>query len=373
MSDFEETQPTHLVGDTAPIKVTEETPPPPPPPPPLDETSDTLEPPAPRKRRGRFWLAALALVILLALGGASGYFTGIGDRRNAQSSIVSQQLAQQFEMAALDMAEGRYGQARQRFEYIIEVDPNYPGITEALTEVMLKMSITPTVTPTMTPSLTPTPDLRGAQSIYDRATQLVAAGDWNGAITALNELRKADPTFQLANVDGMYYISLRNLGVDLISREGNLEGGIYHLTLAERFGPLDGSSLGLREGAKLYLTGASFWELDWDQVIFYFSQVYQSWPGLWDSSSNMTAGERYRVANIKLGDKYFGEEKYCLAEESYLIALSIAPDNEVNNKALEAGVRCRPPTETPEATPTLPTPTGPAPTEPTPTETPQGG
>ncbi len=352
------------MGDTAPTHLTQE---PPAPPPPSDETPETPEPPTPRKRRGRFWLGALALVLILALGGASGYFAGLGDRKNAEKDQIGQVLADQFEMAALDMAEGRYGQARQRFEYIIQVDPNYPGVTEALTEVMLKLSITPTVTPTVTPSLTPTPDLRGAQSIYDRATQLVAAGDWNGAITALDELRKEDPTYQSANVDGMYYICLRNLGVDNIAA-GNLEGAIYNLTLAERFGPLDGASLGLRDGARLYLTGATFWELDWDQVIFYFSQVYQSWPNLWDASSGMTAGERYRVANVKLGDKYFGEEKYCLAEESYLIALSIAPDNEVNNKAQDAGLRCRPPTETPE-----PTPTGQAPTEPSPTEEPGNG
>ncbi len=370
MPDFEETQPTQITGDTAPTRLTQEPPAPPPSP---DETPEASEAPAPRKRRGRFWLGALALVLILALGGVGGYFTGLSDRTNAEKDLVSQQLADQFEMAALDMAEGRYGQARQRFEYIISVDPNYPGVTQALTEVMLKLSITPTVTPTLTPSLTPTPDLRGVQSIFDRANQLFAAGDWNGAITALDELRKADPAFQTANVDGMYYLCLRNLGVDKISREGNLEGGIYYLTLAERFGPLDGTSLGLREGAKLYLTGASFWELDWDQVIFYFSQVYQGWPGLWDASSNMTAGERYRIANVKLGDKYFAEEKYCLSEESYLIALSIAPDNEVNNKALDAGLRCRPPTQTPEPTPTGPAPTEPTPTEPTPTETPSGG
>jgi hypothetical protein len=60
----------------------------------------------------------------------------------------------------------------------------------------------------------------------------------------------------------MYYFSLRNYGYHLI-QQGNLEGGIYQLTLAERFGPLDRDSNGVREGARYYLIGASFWELNW--------------------------------------------------------------------------------------------------------------
>ncbi len=49
----------------------------------------------------------------------------------------------------------------------------------------------------------------------------------------------------------MYYFALRNYGHDLITKQGNLEGGIYYLTLAERFGPLDNTAIGLREGARM--------------------------------------------------------------------------------------------------------------------------
>ena len=52
-------------------------------------------------------------------------------------------------------------------------------------------------------------------------------------------MRKYDPNYNTSLVDGMYYFALRNYGYDLITKQGNLEGGIYQLTLAERFGPLD--------------------------------------------------------------------------------------------------------------------------------------
>ena len=57
-------------------------------------------------------------------------------------------------------------------------------------------------------------------------------------MVVLDTLRRKDPAFHTVEVDGMYYFALRNLGVDLI-QAGNLEGGIYELTLAERFAPLE--------------------------------------------------------------------------------------------------------------------------------------
>ena len=82
---------------------------------------------------------------------------------------------------------------------------------------------------------------------------MIAAQDWPGALGALDEMRKLDPTYQTSQVDGMYYFALRNYGYDLIVKQGNLEGGIYQFTLAERFGPLDRDTNGIaRRRALLY-------------------------------------------------------------------------------------------------------------------------
>jgi tetratricopeptide (TPR) repeat protein len=38
----------------------------------------------------------------------------------------------QFELGVADMDAGRYEMARKRFEYVIEINPNFPGIEEKL-------------------------------------------------------------------------------------------------------------------------------------------------------------------------------------------------------------------------------------------------
>jgi len=191
-------------------------------------------------------------------------------------------------------------------------------------------------------------------------------------LEALDTIRKLDPTYKTAQVDGMYYFALRNNGFDLITKEGNLEGGIYYLTLAERFGPLDNTANGLREGARAYITGASFWELDWKQAVDIFSQVGLGWPSLWDGT--MTASQRYYNASMRYGDELFLKNDFCGAYEQYVNAMSMGNLDSVSAKNYnDADIGCHPPTATLEVTPTE---TGVLPTEPpvateVPTETPE--
>ncbi len=182
----------------------------------------------------KFLLGALALIVLIGLGTFVGYQQAIGDRLNAQSAVVSQQLTEQYAMALLDIDAGRYSMAQQRLEFIIQNNPSFPQASQKLAEVMVMASI-PTAAPP--PTMTPTPDKSGVEEIFQRALQAVNSLDWPNALAHLDTLRRKDPTYRTAEVDGMYYFSLRNYGYDLITKQGNLEGGIYQLTLAERFMP----------------------------------------------------------------------------------------------------------------------------------------
>ena len=312
------------------------------------QPSKTITP----KRRGRaFLFNALILIVLLAVTILAGYQSGISVRKQNQSTVVSQQLTEQFQFANEDIQAGRYEIAKQRLEFILANDSTFPGLQEKLTEVLVLINAP---IPTVTPSLTATPDFTGAEQAYTRAGQLIAAQDWPGAINALDEMRKLDANYQQSQVDGMYYFALRNYGYNLITQRGNLEGGIYQLTLAERFGPLDRDTNGLREGARVYLIGASFWELDWAQALFYFEQA-RNWGNLWDGT--MTASERYWFASMRYGDELFAQEKICEEEEAlvyYQNAQLIAPlDKTAQNNFDEAMLLCHPSTETPSATATF--------------------
>ena len=329
-------------------------------------------------RKPRRWPWVLLGILLILLLGAGGAFLGYRNALTVKIATANSQkalaAATQFELGLADQKAGNFGLARQRFEWVISVDPNFPGAAQKLTEVMLAAAVVNTPTPQPSPTLTPTPDTRGVDALLGQAQSDLRNKQWQAAIDTLETLRKDDINYHAVDVDGMYYIALRNLGVENILSDGNLEGGIYDLTLAERFGPLDRDADGYRTWARYYITGASFWAIDWSQVIFYFAQVVPAFPNLRDGSGK-TATERYRVALEKYGDQLAGQGDYCGARDQYKLALSYGPDSVVNKTATAIAFACAPPTNTPSPvtkTPKAPTdqPTEGGPTSVPPTEKP---
>ncbi|MDX9991229.1 MAG: hypothetical protein RBS68_04180 [Anaerolineales bacterium] len=322
------------------------------------------------RKRGRFGflIGLFILTAALILGSMGGYGWGVTDRVAAADATRSQAFGEQFEMAQQDFAARRLDNARQRVEYILKSEPGYPGAADLLSQVLIQMAITPSPTLTLTPTITPTPDLREQESIFSQIKAQLAAADWDGAIASLDALRKKDNTYRAAQLDGMYFMALRNRGAAKILGQGvyanppNLEGGIYDLTLAERFGPLDGQAAGYRNFARMYIQGASFWELDWLQAVNYFGEVARFTPNLRDGS-NMTANERYRLALLNYGDVLDANPRLkdrCPALEQWDISASIGPlDGDYTAKYNQLFSECYPPTATPEpftATPELFTP-----------------
>jgi hypothetical protein len=318
-----------------------------------EQTNPTIESTQPglpaRKKIRRFtWrkflLGTLGLIVLIALGGLGGYYQAIGDRTAAEATVVSRQTTEQYALALIDIQNANYGAAQQRLNFIIQNNPSFPGASEKLAQVMVLANVP---TATTTPTLTPTPDFSGVEEVFQRAQQYLNIQDWTNVIANLDTLRRKDPTYRAAEVDGMYFFALRNYGYDLITKQGNLEGGIYQLTLAERFGPLDNNANGLREGARTYILAASFWGLDWKNCVYYFQQLYAGWPSMWDGT--MAASERYRIASMRYGDELFAREEYCAASQQYQNSKSLGTLDPASQKmANQAWQICHP-----AATPTV--------------------
>ncbi|GAB4492015.1 MAG: hypothetical protein Fur0016_25550 [Anaerolineales bacterium] len=317
----------------------------------LSRTQPTL---TGRRSSASFWISLLVLLFVIAAGSFGGYSLGISERVAAAKAQSIGQLDEQMAAARLDMEAGRYEIARQRLEWILSKDASYPGVSEMLVEAQVRLSITPTLPPTATPTLTPTPDMRAQETILANARQQIQSKDWDGAIASLDALRKADPTYHVVEVDGMYFIALRNRGIDQILGRGafqttNLEGGLYDLTLAERFGPLDNQALSLRTGARMYIQASSFFGVDWPQAVNYFGEVYRLYPGLRDATG-VTAGERYREALLNYGDQKAEEKKMndrCIAIDLWNEAAAISPlDNTYAAKYNRLFIECYPPTPT---------------------------
>ncbi len=354
--DLEETRPTQAVPPTPGGE---------------DPVQSTEPAPALRSKMWILWgLGGIVLLILIALTSVyGGYQAAIEQRTAFQATRNATEAQAQFSLALVDIATKNYEQARQRLEYIIKIAPDFPGVADKLAEVMVAMGTTATPTPMPTLAPTPTPDLRDRDQLYLRARELMAGADWDTAIDTLLTLRKKDPAYMAVEVDGLLFVCLRNRGVDKISRHSDLEGGTYDLALAQAFGPLDVEAKNWRDWAELYIRGASFWGVDWEKAVLYFSEIATIAPNLMDGSQ-ITASERYYQALMKYGDWLAQQGRWCDAQAQYETAQGIRNNDNLQPTAEYAAQQCSAPQQSPEpAGPPSITPSGTPPT-PTPSLTP---
>jgi tetratricopeptide (TPR) repeat protein len=325
-------------------------------------------------------LIAWALSVLLLfgvavyIGAASGYQAALRRRLERQDFAQVQAVVEQYQLGLQDQRAGHLEVAKQRFEWVLSQDPDFPEADQRLASVnaILFATATPTPTPppTPTPTLSPTPDLRPIEDLFDTTRAFITSGDWDAAINAVINLRSADPFYKVAQVDRMLYLALRNRGVVKILQEGDLGGGTYDLVLVEQFGPLDAEANYALGWARLYQYGSAFWGADPATAAYYFGQVAAAAPYLRDGTG-WTAMGRYRAVLIQYGDKLASQDEWCAAEEQYRLAANINSDGDLLDKVENAAYECSPPTATATITPTFTvTPPATASATPPPTWTP---
>ncbi len=347
------------------------------------ELQQSLKTTAPKTKKHVGWwvLGAIIFVILaLALGVWSGYTRGVSRRVNAQKDNQLNIVVQQLTLAYDDIENNQLDIAKQRIEYILKIYPDFPGAQEMLVDIQMKLGLptqaAPTLAlpPTETPEgPTPTPDLRGVEELFNATKVLVNEQKWAEAMVNILSLRERYYDYKTAQVDGLYYVSLRNDGINKIY-SGKLEQGIWELNEAAQIGALDNQAAGAITLANMYVTGASYWDNNWPEAIRIFDELRQTSPNLTDATGMSTA-ERYRVALYKQGALFAAQNDFCTAFDYYQRSLAVAPDQQIAAQATIAETECNKPTPTaivspadvPSATPATPatptTPTTPAPPE----------
>lgn len=341
----------------------------------LEETlaNDSEKPAKPKRRLGRLILLGIVGILLIdTLSGFAGYAVGIEQRKRQEAGMRVYKAAEQFERGIVDLRAGNYIQAKQRFVHVAELDPNYPGIVDMLAKVELAMLVTatPTVGPAELLVVIPS-DLKGSEALFNQAGDYLAQKQWAAVIEVLDRLRQEDISYHTVDVDGMYFMALRNLGVDNMLKNGKLEQGMYNLAIASKYGPLDKDADGYRTWVAMYKTAASYWDIDWDKMVYWMEQVYNMLPGIRDGS-NYTSGERLRFGWVTLGDAAMTESDWCDADELYGKALGIRSDNSLESKHTKVHDKCIVSKVTPTTDIILETPIAPADTPITPAETPLG-
>lgn len=328
-------------------------------------------------KRWRVVLLGLFILLLFTATGASvGYASGIQQRLAQQNQQVLVTAATHYNYGLQAMLQGNLELARIQFEYVLKIYPEFPGLREKYTELLVQMAGANLVG--AAPVATPTPDTRGVEALFIQAQQDVNNQNWQAAIQVLETLRNADKNYRALEVDGLYYLTLRFGAIEKIKTLGDPEGGLYDLTLASRFAPLDHDALNYAAWARNFVNALAYWGVDWMTTVRLMSQVYLTTPGLMDSSG-WTVAERHRVALYELGNYLVSNGEHCEAVQYYQSSLGIREDASVQQWMAQANLVCQGPALTqaaiPTATlfiavPTMETPTVEAPTTEPPIPTP---
>ena len=321
-----------------------------------EATQPTAAPAPSLWRRVRWFI--LLLIVAVVFASAGGYYAGQRIRRLDLAADVSRVVDEQFQLGLEDLDAGRFELARQRFEYVIRLDPTYPQVAEKLAAALVGMNAP---VATIAPVATPTPNLAPVEDLFVQALAAYENQEWDVVIDTLLALRAKDAEYRAIEVDGMMYAALRNRGLHRIRDEARLEEGLYDLSRAERFAPLDNDAEAFRGWAQLYLQANSYYGVNWAQAVFYFAQVYLVAPYITNDVylKLATSAQRY-------GDELIIANDPCAAEEQYYQSLLAWENPDLVPTATEAHDRCEesqrpePPPETPGPSPTpteTPTPT----------------
>lgn len=305
-------------------------------------------------RRWLLWVAGVILfgIIVLGVGGITGYASGLNERNSLSDSQSSLIIQEQFDLGVQDLLAGNFELARQRFAYIIEIEPENSAARELLGDALVALD-QPTPTPTLTPSptldISPTPtfDLSSMDGLFGAAQAAHGSGDYDAAVEMLVTLLAEAPDFRRQEVDQLLFTVLRNRGLDKIWR-GDQEQGIYDLTLAERLFPLDNQASSWRTSAAFYLFANSYFGLDWALATEYFSQICNA--AIWD------ACWKYSQAAWQYGNKLMEAEDPCGAVEQYDASLRTRDDDSKAPTATEAANICMTataPAPSPSPSPTI--------------------
>lgn len=248
-------------------------------------------------RRARWFLLLIPIAALLAAAG--GYQAGVQQREVARRQALAELASAQFNLGLQDLEVGHYDLARQRFEYVIRLDPTYPGAYDRLVDVLVVIG---SPVSTLVPVASPTPNLAPVEELFSQAQAAFAAEDWTTVIDTLLAMRAKDAAYRSVDADGMMFAALRNRGLYLIRYEWQLEPGLYDLSRAERFGPLDNEAEEWRNSARFYLLANSYLGLDWGMATDLFFQVCVP-AANWDSCDKLAvAAQHYSEQLHAIGD-----------------------------------------------------------------------
>ena len=313
---------------------------------PSPSTSDTP------RRAARFrWVLLIVLALLLALCAIglafkTGTDRGLTERQAAIDAQVAAFIAQGLDHIAIDQPE----LAMSELQQALALDPQNEQARQALAGLETTATATVTPAPSVPPLLlvppdseqpTPAPDLivLPTEKLFEQAQAATDAGNWDEALTTLDQLQALDPSYQPGTVADLQFTILSGQAKALLADDRYEEAlRVYDRALELRS---DDALSAERDLVSLYIDALSRWRLDWEQTVQFLNQIYETRPDFLD------VRERLAVAQESWADLLGRDGLWCDAVDHYKAAVNFGAATDVASKQTTATEFCsNPPTPT---------------------------
>ena len=293
---------------------------------------------------GALWYVALALLAsALTLATIGLGLLGVQDGMEDGRRIREESGQDYYHRGMAYLRDGNYLLALAHFEAAVRLAPGHAEAREQLEA--LQALVGSEAAPT---SATPG---GSAMALFGEAYALYAEERWEEVIAKLEELRRLDSTYGGQEVADMLFNAYHQQGLRLIEAV-ELEEASEHLERALEIRPDDPHAAEHHYWLSLYLAGLSQWGVDWETTVDSFRELHALNPGFLDVE------QRLHDTYLNLGDVYYEEGAWCVAETQYGEALGVmisdagaAKRDEAHELCAEAIARMTP-SAVPDAEPT---------------------
>jgi tetratricopeptide (TPR) repeat protein len=258
---------------------------------------------------GFLWYVALSLLasalLLATIGlGLLGARHGLEQRRSRDREIGMEY----YRRGLLHLEEGNYLLALAEFEAAVQLAPDYTEAQEQLASVQALVGDQTTSTVV--------PGGEAASTLYGEARSLYADERWEEVILNLEQLRHLDSAYQRQEVEEMLFNAYFQQAL-ILMEAGELEEALVHLDSALEIRPDDQNVSDQRLWLSLYLAGLTHWGIDWEKVVETLQELYELNPTF------LNVEQKLHDAYLSLGDRYYEEGAWCVAEQQYGAALQV--------------------------------------------------
>lgn len=166
-------------------------------------------------------------------------------------------------------------------------------------------------------------------NLYGEARTLYSQGEWAEAIVRLEQLRRVDPEYRAQELGPMLFDAYRRQSTIMLEA-GELEDAASLLDRALELNPNDPETAELHQWLSLYMDGLAQWGVDWEGVVGTLRELYELNPSFLDVE------RRLHDALLSLGEVYYGQGAWCMAESQYAEAIRVMPSEAASAAHAEA-------------------------------------